>query len=499
MSTPTAAQEPPPDVTDVLDDPSAGSRAIRGAGVRTAGFVLGSLLTLASAPLLVRHLGAERFGEYTTVIALLAIVAGVTDAGLTALALREYTVRTGADRAGFMRSVLGARIALTTGGVVVATAFAAGVGYGEERVLGTVVAGVGLLIAVFAGTIGMPLAAGLRLGWVTVIDVGVKAVTVGLVIALILASADIVALLAVGIPAGLLNLVLVARLVRGQVPMRPSLRVAELAALMRSTLPLSVATVLSTFYSRIVIIVMSLIAADLTTGHFSVASRVIEAAVGIPMALVVTTFPILARAARDDHERLRYVLQRVFEVALIGGVWMALCTALAADSIITIVDPSPDMAPAIAPLQILAFALVPIFLNAGWQHGLLALHRHRDLLVANLCGLVAVTSLVLVLVPPLGARGAAVAVLGGELVLVLASGGLLVRGHPRLRPEGAIVWRVGAAAALSGAVAWATAALPGAGVLVIATAAYFGVLLALKAIPRELLDAVRSRWRPASS
>jgi O-antigen/teichoic acid export membrane protein len=481
---------------DLLDAPTAGVRAIRGGGVRVVGYVVGALVTLASAPLLIRHLGVVEFGRYMTVLSLMAIVAGVSDAGLTAVALREYSLRVGADRENFMRSILGVRLALTAAGIVLATAFTVLAGYGGDLVVGTLIAGVGLMIVVATGTLAIPLAAQLRLGWLTLADIVGKVLTVGLVIVLVLLSADLVAFLAVSIPAGLLVLAWTVVLVRGETPLRPSLRVRELWDLLRETAALALATVLSTFYARIVIVVMSLIATGLATGYFGTALRVVEVGVGLPIAVVSTAFPILARAARDDHARLHYVLQRVLEVALIGGIWLALVTFLAADTIILVLG-GEESAPAADVLRILALALAAVFLNTTWQHALLALRRHGDLLRASAVGLTLIVLLTFALVPPMGAIGAAIAVVAAECLLAAVAAALLLRTHPHLRPDLRVVPWVAIATGLALLIP-VVLSLPDAVSVVAGTVTYFAVLAAVGAIPGELREAVVTRLRPSS-
>jgi O-antigen/teichoic acid export membrane protein len=156
-----------PEPTDILDTAEAGGRAIRGGALRAAGYVVATLLALVSVPLLVRHLGVAGFGRYTTVVSLVAVVAGVTEAGLGSVALREYAALDPVARRPFMRDVLGARIMLTSAGVVAALAFAIVAGYPSDMVLGTLFAGLGLVLGVVQATYTVPLAAGLRLGWVT--------------------------------------------------------------------------------------------------------------------------------------------------------------------------------------------------------------------------------------------------------------------------------------------------------------------------------------------
>ena len=489
-----AATDPRRPAVDVLDTPEAGALAIRGSAVRTLGYVVGALLAVVSAPLLVRHLGVVDFGRYYTVISLVALVGGVTDIGLATVAVREYAARTGADRDAFMRQILGARLLLSVVGVLGAMGFAVLAGYGSELVIGTALAGAGLVITVVAHTFGVPLSVHLRMGWLTGIDLLGKVLTLALVVALVLVSSGLVGFLAIAIPAGLVTLVLTTAITRKEVSLRPSLKTAELRRLLRDTLPLAVATVLNTVYARVVIIIMSLIATGLVTGYFGTAARVVEVAVGVPVALIGTTFPIFARAARDDEARLRYVLQRVGEVALIGGVWMTLAMAVGAGAVSDVLVGGTQSEPVADVLRIMALALVPVSLNVTWQTALVALHRHRDLLVVNGLALVSIVVLTFALVPSLGATGGALAVVGGEALLATMSAAALLRARHGLRLGLRLVSRLAVATALALTVTVASP-VPDAGRIVLVTLVYVGVLAALRAFPGEVRDAFRQRLR----
>ena len=84
---------PASETPHLLDTPEAGPAAIRGGAIRVAGFGAGVAITTLSAALLFRHLGVDDGGRYVTVVALVSIVAGLTDAGLTGIAMRELVVR----------------------------------------------------------------------------------------------------------------------------------------------------------------------------------------------------------------------------------------------------------------------------------------------------------------------------------------------------------------------------------------------------------------------
>ena len=68
------------DADDILRSPEAGQRVIRGGTIRGLGYGLGVGLTAIASVFLLRYLGVDDFGRYVTVLSLMAIVSGITDA-----------------------------------------------------------------------------------------------------------------------------------------------------------------------------------------------------------------------------------------------------------------------------------------------------------------------------------------------------------------------------------------------------------------------------------
>src|SRR3954469_8623629 len=199
-STPLAAHD-----TDVLDTPEAGTTALRGGALRAGGYALGLGLSLLSAPVLIHHLGVEGFGRYTTVIALVSLIGVGTEAGLNAIALREYAVKPGSERGTVMRDLLGIRLTITGIGMAAAVGFAALAGYDHVMVLGTVAAGFGLVLGSAQALLAVPLQAQLRFGWATLLELSRQVVTVTLIIALAVAGASLLPFFFVPIAAGVVT------------------------------------------------------------------------------------------------------------------------------------------------------------------------------------------------------------------------------------------------------------------------------------------------------
>ena len=71
---------------DILDTADAGPIVIRGSLLRLGGYLLGTLATVVSSAVVIRHLGVIDTGHFLTVTALVTIVATVSDLGLTGFA-----------------------------------------------------------------------------------------------------------------------------------------------------------------------------------------------------------------------------------------------------------------------------------------------------------------------------------------------------------------------------------------------------------------------------
>lgn len=453
----------PPDETfdrgdaSVLDTPDAGPVALRGGAMRAAGYALGVALSLVSAPVLVHHLGVEGFGRYTTVTALVALVGTGTEAGLAAIALREYATRSGERRRLVMRHLLGIRLAITAAGVAVAMLFAVVAGYDDVRVAGVLAAGTGLLFMMTQSLLSVSLQADLRFGRATALDLLRQVLSVVGIVGLVLAGAALGPFFAVPVFAGAVTLVVTILVVRSAMPLRPTLAPRAWAPLLRDTIPYAVATAIYAAYFRVAIIVMSLRASEIETGFFATSYRVIEIVITIPAIVVTAAFPILARAERDDGARFERATLRLAELALVAGVATALALVLGAPLIIDLLTP-PEGAPATEVLRLQAPAMVATFVSVACMYPLLALHRQKAILAANALALGAAVVLTLALVGGAhAARGAAIATTVAELLLATAIVALLHREVPGI----VRIARAVPAIALAAGAGLAVLAIPG--------------------------------------
>ena len=478
-------------VQDVLRTSEAGPLVIRGGAIRGFGYGVGVVLTAIASVFLLRYLGVVDFGRYVTVLSLIAIVSGVTDAGLTAVGARDLSLRPiGEPRERLLANLLGLRLVLTPLGVVGATLFALIAGYERTLVLGTLVAGTGLVLINLQATMMLPLSVGLQIGRLTAVEVlrqATAVVTIGILVAI---GASLLPFFAVQVVVGMVALAGTPWLLGHSAIVAPALDRREWRTLVREALPIAAALVMNVVYFRLLIVLMSLLATATATGLFATSFRIFEILFGIPVLVLAVALPVLA-AAGAERERIRYQLQRMTEIACIAAAYLVLAVVVLADPLIRLLGGS-EYEGAAPVLQIQSVALIAVFLGQVWQLGLIAIRRQSALAVANGVALALVLVLGLGLIPRFEETGAAVAAVLAETALAAMLLVLLARADRSLMPNFGFAWKVAIAAGFAALVF--ALPLPAAVALAGATIVYAVAVWLTGVLPPEVLDAfVRRR------
>ncbi len=494
MSSAASAHGESEGAPDVLDRPEAGARAIRGGVIRTIAYYTGLVLAGLAVPLLTRHLGPVDFGRFVTASTIVMIVAGITEFGITAVATRDYVHAPPGERQALLASVLGLRTVLTLIGLAIAAAFMVLGHYPGVEVVGMLISGLGLVLLNTEQTYAIVLNADLRWGTSAVFDLIRSAVVGAATFTLVVVGAQLLSFFWVSVVSSGAALIAAGWYLRRRVSLLPRLNTAHWRQMTRDTLPYAVATTVGILYPRIGLLAVSLISNSFQTGYYSTAYKVVEVLGATTGLIAGTAFPIFARAARDDHERLGYATSKVTDTSLIAGVYIALSLIVTAPLAIRVLG-GPGYGPAAPVLQIQALALLAGFLATTWSQTLLSLRMHGAILRASGVALLLAIVLSAALVPALGARGAAIASAVAEAVV--AGGYLLAlaRAHPQLRPRLAIAPRLLLVTAIA-AVPCLLLPLPSVVLWAIGSLVFAVGVWVLGVLPEELIDALLA-WRGA--
>ena len=462
--------------------------AIRGGAVRVAGYAAGVLVSLGSATILVRQLGISTFGRYVTITSLVALVGGITEAGVYVFGIREFSAQPEPDRRRLLANLLTMRLTLSFVGICCAVAFGLAVGYSGVLLLGIVVVGAGLLAQVTADVLSVSLLARLKLGRLTLVELTRRLLALLIIALLAVLGVGLLPFLAASTVAGTLALGLLARIVRSSITIRLSFDWRTWRKLFAETLPLAVSVSIGAIYVYVTVIIVSLISSARQTGLFATSFRVTQVALGVPVLLLTAIFPLISQKSREHDGEADETVGKVLTVAAICGVWMSLAVVIGASFIIDVIAGHQGRG-AVSVLRIQAVVFIASFISTSSGLGLISRRRYRAMLIASSTALALNAALALLLVPALGARGGALADVMTETVVAIALTTALIRAVPR----NGITFSVIAPVVLAGALSAMALLVPigSAARAIGATIIYFSTLWLMGAIPNEVISAAR--------
>lgn len=187
-------------------------------------------------------------------------------------------------------------------------------------------------------------------------------------------------------------------------------RLAEVWALIRLAWPLAVLTALAIFSQRLSVLMLLPLAGDEAAGWYSAAARLVEGLKIGHYAVLGALLPTLSRRPSPEANRL---FRGSWASLLALSVLLALGLTLLADPIVTLLYGS-HFAPAAQVLRLLAWSLIPYTFSAYLSLDFVTRGLERKVLMATALGAVVSAGLYILLIPPLGATGAAWGMLAGE-------------------------------------------------------------------------------------
>jgi O-antigen/teichoic acid export membrane protein len=482
---------PAPDAAAVAEDPfavgTASRRVVRGGGLRVVGTVVGLLTGLLSAPLVVRHLGNQAFGRYQTVISVVFIANALSEGGLSYVAVRAYTTADEQRRKILLANLMGMRLALELVVAALTVTFGLLAGYNRVLVIGLAFGGAGLVLAAQQGTLTTVLQGQLRLSTLALTEMANQLIVTALLVTLVASGAGLFWFFAVQPVVWLLALVLIAVIVRRDVPRRPAFNLIEWRSLASETALFAVASALGAVYYQVTQVAMSLLAPGAQTGYYAVAFRIVAVTSTIPWVLGGSMLAVLT-AVTADPERLRYIARRAFEGAAILGGWLVLVIVLGASIGIAFVSGAHA---SVAVLRIMGAGAGATFVVGSSSFVLLSQRRNSFLFASNLGVFVLAIVLSVSLIPAYGARGGAICTAALEFALVGAYTTALW--SIGIRPPARFLWRFVIALALGFAAGLPLVGNQPALAVAAGSVVYFAALTLLRAIPPELLEAIPRR------
>jgi len=422
--------------------------------VRNSAFVLGAQVVLKILAFLfnvyvVRRLGAVHFGQYSAVMAYVAIFAIFTDWGMSPYALREMA-RDRSQTAWLLPNIVAIRVVLSLMVTIIAPLSALWLGKEGVMVPGIFIASAGLLLYAFQGPLGSALTARERLDYTSVFALVNQLVFWGLGALLLINGLGFIGL----IIASLTGVAVVA-LLSGWTLFKLGVGRLILSArcwpqLFLAALPFGVSGISYVFMERFDTVLMSFVLTDAAVGWYNVPWTLINMMLLIAQSIAIAMFPSMVRSYAEDPESLSQVVWQSIKYLLIVCLPIAVGGTVLADRIIITLY-EETFVNSIPVLQVILWALPSLFLLELLGRVANTLRLERPAARINVINAVVTVVLNLILVPTLGIMGAALALLGGRTIRLVQYWRLL--GNDRLvgRRWGSLL-RVALAAAAMGAI-----------------------------------------------
>jgi O-antigen/teichoic acid export membrane protein len=442
----------------------------------------------ASIAITTRYLGAAGYGSFALAFALLQMVGVLSDAGLTAVVVREIS-REPRRTAELVGNALALRLLLGLGVVAAAALVALVMPYSPDTRLAVLIAGVPFLLGVAGASIAAVFQARLAMGRAAIADVAGRLAAFAALCGVVAADLGFLAVVASTAVGAAVALALTIALVRSLARVRPRAERAVWRELLVAGIPIGVTLAVNEVYFRADTFILSIFQPFAEVGHYTLAFRIFELLALFPAIVMTSVFPLLSRFIATRRASAARVIDAAADLFLAVGVPLGAAALVLAPELVRLVA-GDGFADAATPLRLLLCGSAPAWVSGLLGYALIAGGRQRLVLRLSLLALTVNLALNLALVPAYGADAAAAVALGSELLLV-AGGWLLVRRELAIAPRLRLLWRSVAAAAVMAAALWWQRELTLAILIPGGAALYAAALAAVGGVDRRALEALR--------
>lgn len=497
---PVAAGQPEPPPGDLLPRGPDNRRLALNFLYLTAGEGVAKLLTFAAFAYLGRVLGPERYGSLEFVLAVMVFFTLPTEMGLGSYGAREIARHPGRTRA-LLGEITELRLLLSAVSFAALLAFLAILRQGGEVTALLALYGVSLLLT--PALLQWFFQGHNQMHWVALASIVRNGVLAGLLFLFVRpgTSLAVVGLAECVSVLGVAALCLVVVKLRfGLMAVWPRLRPAGLLAHLREALPIGLSQLAWAFLWYFATVLLGFLVAGRELGFFGASHRAAIALHTFVWLYFFNLLPSIARCAALPNETLRRLMDGSIRAVAWGSLFVALLTTLLARELLVTVY-GPAFAGATRSFAILMWMVPVAMLSGHYRFTLIGYGLQKLEFYCNLAAGGVAVALCLALIPPLGAVGAAAALLAANVVN-FALARLCVDRRVAVIPFGGRLPGP-LTATVAGAVAYLALARRGAWLAGAAAAAAYALVFmiwerrGLARLARDLSR--RAPWRPADA
>ena len=369
-------------------------------------------LALVSFGLVTRYLGVSGFGEYSLVLAFVALLVPIADLGLTLVGVRELAAKRDPEET-LLGHLFGLRLLVAFAASIALLAISPLFPYSSRVEDGLRVGAIAVFFLVLSGIPTIVFQSRVRLDLAAIVDFVTAASTLILVVLFIEADLGFISLIFATVVAAFVAASVGFGLASRFVRLRPRFRRRPARALLVMALPVGLYMILGIVHFKIDTVLLSLLKPVEDVGIYGAAYRFLEQALFFPGLFMASVYPILASYVANRDQGLQLAVDKSLTFLLATAIPLAAASFILAPDIVFLIA-GESFAEAVEPMRVLVFASVFIFTNVLFSSLLVLYDRRRPLLVLVAGALVLNVTLNLILIPPFSYIGSAVATVATE-------------------------------------------------------------------------------------
>jgi O-antigen/teichoic acid export membrane protein len=391
-------------------------RAVADVGIQLGGQAVNLALGVVTTVVIVRALGATRYGEWATILATIELVAAVGNLGLEQVAVR-FATQDPEHEGTWVGAATSLRLLITVPVIAVFLAAIALIASDSEMLVAGLVLSI-LFLTSALSTLRIVFQLHVRNHMAVAFTTANSVLWAGSVIA--------IAALGGGLVPFALAFAITAILIQGTLAV-VALRTIAVhwrgarafwPKLARIGISVGVASALTFAYGRVdQILVYELAPNGADVGLYAAMYKILDNAGFVPIAVMTTLFPIMAGLFPAEPGRLHRIVQSAIDYLTMISLGALALTVVAAEPIVALLY-GADYVPGASILPILFGAFVPICIGNVAGNMVIATDLQRRYIWYAMLGLLVNVALNLLLIPSYGIKAAAWVTMATEVVVV---------------------------------------------------------------------------------
>ena len=381
-------------------------------GSRVVAVTLG-LLTLA---VMTRALGDTGFGQFTTAVTYLQVVAVLVDLGLTLVFIQMISTP-GADEDRISSALLGLRLLSNALVFAIAVFFAFLTPYELVIRLAIAVGAVGYLALSTTGMLTGFFQKHLAMWRAASAEIINRVLTLIFIILAAWADYGVVAMVSVIAFSNLVQMLILIVLAQRFVRLRPTIDVAIWKSAVSVSWPIGLSIFFNLLYLKSDVLILGLYYPQSEVGVYGAAYRVLDVFTALPVMYMGLVLPHLvaswANRLKDEFNR---TLQQTFDFFSVAVLPLLFGTPLVAVPLMILVA-GGEFERSGAVLPILMLAMLPIFTGAMTGHAIVALNKQRVMLWGYAFTAAVALAGYFIFIPLFGITGAAWMTVASEILI----------------------------------------------------------------------------------